>query len=826
MAFDTRTLQSRVSRRMFGVFVVCSLLPVLAFSLYAYTHVLNQLEADAAAALGQGAKSAGMSIFERLSIADTQLRMNADRALPPSTVSGRTSAFRRVESRLLDDLSLSSVQKTHLKRPGRTLAAFRWSGTAAIVELFLATADGVLVGELDPVFLFAPERRRTGERYWVEDGHGRLLFAADDDGQSEFVLNADRQLREPFGLDVPAGRELAIVWPQFLKAPFGASEIHVGLSRTEQDIRRPLSEFERTFPIVVGLAVLVAIGLALHQIRRTLVPLDALTDAAEAMTRGDFDARVSLNTHDEFRDLGDAFNRMAAQIASHIAALIRLHEIGTALSGEDGVARVLEKVVRGAAELSGAQACALLLTRKEEHPGSDLVIESAWMDSRPAGSASFDPAGFPKQEARLCVETGESVLVERTSENAPEWEIFEQSLGHPVQTVLAVPLKSDEGMPLGALSVIRSVGCFGEDERLLVESLASQAAISIRRARLVEDLRGLFEGVIELTASAIDEKSAYTGDHCRNVPILTELIADAACRTTEGRLKDFQLSDEERYELRIAALLHDCGKVATPVHVMDKATKLEGILDQIEVVRLRAEIAWRDLWLAELRTEAGSEASATDDFRSKLNDDLDFLELCNIGGEFMHEETKQRVRDISRLYSWRDGAGRSRPLLTDHEVENLCISRGTLNSEEREIINGHVVTTIRLLEELPFPNNLRNVPAIAGAHHEQVDGGGFPLALSGDDLTMQARILGLADVFEALTAKDRPYKPGKTLNQTLEILRRMVDEGKLDPDLHDAFIDQRVYLHYAIEHMAPEQVDDEHRAAIEEETAPWEPLHR
>lgn len=305
------------------------------------------------------------------------------------------------------------------------------------------------------------------------------------------------------------------------------------------------------------------------------------------------------------------------------------------------------------------------------------------------------------------------------------------------------------------------------------------------------------------------------------MPILTELIADAACQATEGPLKEFQLSDEERYELRIAALLHDCGKVVTPVHVMDKKTKLEAIFDQIELVRLRTEIAWRDRQLDALRAGRESEAPEPDAYRIGLNDDLRFLERANIGGEFMHEDARQRVRDIAQHYSWRDGAGRSHPLLTDREIENLCISRGTLNAEEREIINGHVVTTIRLLEELPFPKELRNVPAIAGAHHEQIDGGGYPLALRGDELSMQARILGLADVFEALTAKDRPYKPGKTLNQSLEILRRMVDEGHLDSDLHKAFVEQRVYLQYAAEHMAPNQIDDEHRAALEEISAPW-----
>jgi hypothetical protein len=261
---------------------------------------------------------------------------------------------------------------------------------------------------------------------------------------------------------------------------------------------------------------------------------------------------------------------------------------------------------------------------------------------------------------------------------------------------------------------------------------------------------------------------------------------------------------------------------------MDKATKLERIMDRLDLVSVRAEILSRDIRIEELRTEigppgelAGTGSSDPSRAQAQLEDDLRFIGLCNLGDEFMEPESKSRIRAIRERYTWTDRRGTTHSILTEDEVENLCISRGTLNEREREIINEHVVTTISLLEELPFPRELRNVPAIAGAHHEHVDGTGYPHGLCGEQLTMQGRILGLADVFEALTAKDRPYKPGRTVKETLRILQRMVDEGHLDSDLYEALLRNKVHLRYAVEYLSPEQIDDEYGVEIEAWTAPW-----
>ena len=827
MLIEMRTFRSKIARRMFAVYVSCSLIPILCFALYSYIQVRNQLEADAIGALGREAKNAGMSIYERLRIAESQLRTIArDWEEQSADLVANTTALSSVRRAEPEEIQLGSAQARKLREPGAVLLKFDIRSSKTRTLLYLNSSAGLLSGEVDLDFLFAPERRQLGERYWVENETGELLFEAADDAMTRSTVppRAAREVRKPLDLEGPTGRELAIVWPLFLGVPFEASTIYIGLSRQVLQIHRPLHEFEQSFPIVVLLALLSAIALALRQIRRSWIPLDAMTEAAHAISQGTF-THVDLDSRDEFGDLAAAFNSMADEIRSQITALERLHEIGTALSREESVETLLDKIVQGAAILSGAQACALFMM--EECEGNEhqfLNVARVWIGGATERSLANAKVNFPTSEARHAARSGEHVIADHVNQGEfstkSEWDRFQQFEESTVRSLLAVPLQNSSGETLGALVVMRDSTQpknLGNEELQLVQSLASQAAVGIRQARSVESLRGLFEGLIQLTVRAIDEKSAHTGDHCRKVPIITELVAEAAANVEHGPLKDFKLSAEERYELRIAALLHDCGKMVTPVHIMDKATKLEGIIDRLELIHLRAEIIRRDA------RHTGHENSHTSDaaFASTLDRDLAFIEECNIGGEFMSEDRKQMIREIGQRYRWLDSDGSVFSLLTDDEVLNLCISRGTLNDEEREVINGHVVTTIRLLEELPFPKEMRNVPGIAGSHHECVNGHGYPQSLQGEELSMQGRILCLADVFEALTAKDRPYKDGMSLSQSLSILQTMVDEGELDADLYQVFLEDKAYLKYAAKHMDANQIDAEHRDALEEFTAPW-----
>jgi HD-GYP domain-containing protein (c-di-GMP phosphodiesterase class II) len=350
----------------------------------------------------------------------------------------------------------------------------------------------------------------------------------------------------------------------------------------------------------------------------------------------------------------------------------------------------------------------------------------------------------------------------------------------------------------------------------LLESLASQAAIALTNRHLINQLEELFESFIQLINTAIDDKSPYTGGHCARVPALTMMLAEAVNRTTQGPLKDFVMTDKDRHELKIAGLLHDCGKITTPVHVVDKATKLHTLFDRIHLLDTRFEVLKRDAEIAMLReiAAAGADVQRIEAARKnctaramQFDQDREFLRQCNVGSEEMSAEAQERVRRIA-AYQWRNVDGKPGNFLSEDEVENLTIRTGTLTTAERAIINHHIDVTIKMLESLPWPRHLKNVPEYAGGHHERMDGKGYPRGLTRDQMSVQARVMGIADIFEALTAKDRPYKKGKTLTESLSILGKFKLGGHIDPDLFDVFMREKVYLDYARQFLAPEQIDD------------------
>jgi HD-GYP domain-containing protein (c-di-GMP phosphodiesterase class II) len=415
---------------------------------------------------------------------------------------------------------------------------------------------------------------------------------------------------------------------------------------------------------------------------------------------------------------------------------------------------------------------------------------------------------------------------------------FDKKTGYRSKAFLTVPMRNHQSEVIGVLQLINSkdpatgeIGPFSHSDQRLAESLASQAAIALTNRHLINQLERLFESFIALINTAIDEKSPYTGGHCQRVPTLTMMLAEAVNDTTEGPLRDFSMTETDRYELKIAGLLHDCGKVTTPVHVVDKATKLETIFDRISLVDTRFEVLKRDLEIAalnqklELVRETPLDAVEGRERLSQIEQTLqeglrqlernrEFLHRCNVGGESMAPEDQERVRKIGSGHKWTDASGSTIDFLTQDETKNLTIPRGTLTQEERATINHHIVATIKMLEALPWPKHLRNVPEYAGGHHERMDGKGYPRGLTREQMSVQARVMGIADIFEALTAKDRPYKRGKTLTESLNILGRFKLNGHIDPDLFDVFIRKKVYLRYAEQFLDREQIDEVDESAI------------
>jgi HD-GYP domain-containing protein (c-di-GMP phosphodiesterase class II) len=507
--------------------------------------------------------------------------------------------------------------------------------------------------------------------------------------------------------------------------------------------------------------------------------------------------------------------------------LAELNQIGVALSQEKDLSRLLEIILVAAKKITNADGGTLY----RRVAGKDtLTFEIIRTDSLGIAMGGTTGVKIPYPPIQLHDARGRennsmvvaySVLKGRTVNISDAYlekgfdfsgtKIFDRKMGYHSQSFLTVPMKNHEDEIIGVLQLINAqdpttgmVMAFDKTAQRLAESLASQAAVAITNRLLISQLENLFESFIGLLNQAIDEKSPYTGGHCHRVPVLTMLLAEAAHEARSGPLAHWHLTEQDRYELKIAALLHDCGKVTTPVHVVDKATKLHTLFDRINLIDTRFEVIKRDAELAALR--AGDTAGLPARL-AEIDGDRAFLRLSNHGSEAMSADDQERVRAIAKKYRWRNPAGDEVDFLTPDEIENLTIRAGTLTAAERQIINHHIVVTIQMLEALPWPKHLMNVPEYAGGHHERMDGKGYPRGLKRDDMSVPARIMGIADIFEALTARDRPYKPGKTLTESLHILGRMRLDGHIDPDLFDIFIRSRVYERYAAEYLDPAQVD-------------------
>lgn len=395
---------------------------------------------------------------------------------------------------------------------------------------------------------------------------------------------------------------------------------------------------------------------------------------------------------------------------------------------------------------------------------------------------------------------------------------FDEQTDYRTRSVLTLPLLNHQDEVIGVLQLINArhpdtheIMAFSEHYVPLLKGLALYAAIALNNQILVQDLKHLLDAFVKTIAKAIDAKSPHTSGHCQRVPLLMELIAEAACEDEE-RYSDFNLSDDEWYELRVSAWMHDCGKLATPDSVLEKSTKLHKMRDGIEVVEARFSALKAQLKIQHLQELADnpSEKHGLEDFYhsqiQKLNEDLDFVRISNKGGEFMSEDSKERIRQIA-LYTWEDSNGNEKPMLSQDEIDNLCIERGTLTHDERQVINNHMTVTIDMLEGLPFPKQLKRVPEYAGGHHEKMNGTGFPKGLTKEQMSIPARMMAIADIFEALTAKDRPYKDPMKISTSLNILRNMVKDEHIDGELYELFVRSRVWEKYAKRVLSPEQLD-------------------
>ncbi|GAA5786278.1 HD domain-containing phosphohydrolase [Chitiniphilus shinanonensis] len=695
-------------------------------------------------------------------------------------------------------------------------------------------------------------------------------------GPDQLVLNQVSGLGVPVLsrlADEPAGTRRAKAggraWQGYVaQLPVtGGEDLRLVMAAPEDELLAEARTLRRQTMLIALALAAVMVPLAILLSRLASSPIVALTQEAREIQALRFASPLKVHSFiSEIDELAKSMGGMKSTIHQFL-------HIGSALASEHNFERLLARILRETIGLAGAEGGVVYLRQVD---GSLTPAQARWREhtletALPAlGAADEHPVAQAARE-------GHSIHVTHGLANLSEWYGALTEFEAPM-TLIAIPLTDRHGVPVGVLLLLEDDRDGLGDKRkvgrelvALVEAVSGSAAAALQTQRLLAEQKALLEAFIQLVAGAIDAKSPYTGGHCQRVPVLTRMLAEAAVKADSGPLRDFTLNDEQWEALHIAAWLHDCGKVTTPEYVVDKATKLETLYDRIHEVRMRFEVLKRDAELNYWRAVAGGADAAA--LRPALNaelaaldDDFAFVAACNEGSEEMGQDKVERLHTIAAR-TWRrtlsDRIGISHeerqrkaavpepelpvyePLLADRpdhlfhrsvrdrlpeghgfdmavpehlynrgELYNLSVRRGTLTAEERYKINEHIVQTIVMLEKLPFPRHLTQVPELAGGHHEKMDGTGYPRRLTREQMSIPARMMAIADIFEALTAIDRPYKEGKKLSEAVAIMARMARDAHVDADLFRLFIESGVYRDYADAHLRPAQIDEVDEAAV------------
>ncbi|MBF0458456.1 MAG: GAF domain-containing protein [Nitrospirae bacterium] len=544
--------------------------------------------------------------------------------------------------------------------------------------------------------------------------------------------------------------------------------------------------------------------------------------------------------------LDDGHEALISELVDYVDLQARLKskllQIGIALSAEKDIDTLLEMIVSNGMNFTNADGGTLYIMSPDEKYLLFKIIRNNSLKVRKGGTHG-GPIPFPPVPLFRADGTRNnqnvSAYVALTGEtiNFPDvYEIegfdfkgtkeYDKKNNYRSRSMLVTPLRNHEGEIIGVLQLINAgdgygnVIQFSSDYQFLIESLASQAAMAVTNTTLISELQELLNSFVKVIATAIDEKSPYTGGHMRRVAELTLDIAGELCNSEDEKWKNFKLEPDWYEELKTAAWMHDIGKITTPEHVVDKSTKLETIYDRINLINSRLEILKRDVEIKYLKRKAELEAThggdghialqkLDEEFAERiqgLEDDMEFLKKVNMGDEFTSDDKVERVNKIASYNIII--ADKTEPVLSGEEVENLCIRRGTLTEGERKIIMNHAVMTYKMLSQLPWPKKMKNVPIYAGEHHEKLDGTGYPNGVPEEKLSTQSRIMAIADIFEALSAADRPYRPFKKLSECVKILGFMAKDRHIDKELLDFLITSGILVRYAQKEMKEYQLDN------------------
>ncbi|MFZ6642689.1 HD domain-containing phosphohydrolase [Undibacterium sp. TC4M20W] len=640
----------------------------------------------------------------------------------------------------------------------------------------------------------------------------------------------------------------------------GGQDLRILIASPHEELLADIIKMRTQTSILFLVMLAASVGITIYFSRLASRPLKQLNDEASKIARFDFKSPINIQSRiKEIADLSNSMRGMKSTIRSFL-------DIASSLASETNFDKLLARVLKEMSEITEAKSGILYLYQPQEN---SMRVVQAYVDHQVLESETHSISMTDESHPVILACKSRSSICQLQATDLALYFSSLPATDHTT-TLIAIPLKDRNNTLVGAIALVIDDANIDPGRQAMAEAVSGAAAIAIENQRLIQEQKALLEAFIQLIASAIDAKSPYTGGHCQRVPLLTKLIAQAACKETEGPFASFKLSDEEWEELHIAAWLHDCGKVTTPEYIVDKATKLETLYDRIHEIRMRFEVLKRDAqidyWQAVAKDSAGNDAAELkkklDDTIAQLDSDFAFIAECNEGGEFMAPDKIARIQDIAgrhwlRTLSDRIGISHDEKerknrtaeptlpvqeqLLSDKvehifarsardtiaadnpwgfkvkvpehlynrgEVYNLSVARGTLSEEERYKINEHMIQTIMMLEKLPFPRHLARVPEIAGGHHEKMDGTGYPKCLMAADMSIPARMMAIADIFEALTAADRPYKKGKTLSEAIKIMSFMKKDQHIDAELFGLFLKSGAYLEYGRQFMNPDQIDE------------------
>lgn len=509
-----------------------------------------------------------------------------------------------------------------------------------------------------------------------------------------------------------------------------------------------------------------------------------------------------------------------------------LARIGRALSGEKDHERLLEMIVELSKRFTNADGCTLYIKDEKLELLRFAIVHNETLGISMGGwgrEITWAPVPLVDERGQenhgnvcaFCALSGEVVMIADVYEADFDFQgtrDFDAKTGYRSKSMLVIPMRDHEDTIIGVVQLLnaknRATGAvedFKKSDIEIVASLSSQAAVSITNLRLIKGLEELLQATVKMVAAAIDEKSPVTAGHIQRVAELTVAIADQIHAADHGPFAAVRFSADQRQEIWLAAWLHDVGKIVTPEHVIDKATKLEAVFDRIELLACRIELLKKEARIRALEAglgKAGDSALPVGEAAelASLDAALAFLRKINLGAEGLSEQDIAKLEALAAIRY--EQAGQALPLLTAEELLNLKVRRGTLIDEERQIINNHVSVSIRMLDSLPFPKKMARVSEYAGMHHEKIDGTGYPRGLRAAQIPLPARILAVADVFEAFTAADRPYKSGKRLSEAMALLERMARNGHLDEEVCDFIVTSGLVGSYAREHLPVRQRDE------------------